>query len=157
MKDLKPASKLWLETGKGYVVGPGLYELLAALKEEKSLQDACKSLGMSYRFAWGLIRKAEEALDSPLVETHRGGLSGGGSTELTPLGEWFLGEYRALQEAWEAFKDQYPHMVEAFGRVVAGPGGKPVIEASIPLPNGTGLREGDRVRIKALILSGLEP
>jgi molybdate transport repressor ModE-like protein len=94
----RPAFKLWLETDKGYVFGPGVYNLLKSIEEKGTLKDAAKSLEMSYRYAWGLIREAEERLGESLIEATKGGRSGGGSTETTKLGKEFIEDFENLQK-----------------------------------------------------------
>ncbi len=47
---------------------------------------------ISYRKAWGDLRKAEASLGCQLVERHRGGRSGG-EMQLTALGERWLRNY----------------------------------------------------------------
>ena len=56
MSEPRPASKIWLETDEGYVFGPGVYNLLKAIKKTGTLKEASQSLDMSYRYAWGLTR-----------------------------------------------------------------------------------------------------
>jgi molybdate transport repressor ModE-like protein len=87
------AFKLWLETDEGYVFGPGVYNLLKMVKKTGTLKEASEKLEMSYRYAWGLIKKAEEALGESLIEAQKGGKSGGGSTYLTELGEQFVEDF----------------------------------------------------------------
>lgn len=93
----KPAFKLWLETDKGYVFGPGLYNLLKSIEEKGTLKEAAQSLEMSYRYAWGLIHEAEERLGDSLIKASKGGRDGGGSTEITDLGREFIEDFHALQ------------------------------------------------------------
>ncbi|HIH88691.1 TPA: LysR family transcriptional regulator [Candidatus Bathyarchaeota archaeon] len=93
-----PAFKVWMETEDGYVFGPGVYSLLKKVMEVGTLKEASTELGMSYRYAWGLIRKAEEKLGEPLLSAHKGGKSGGGGAELTERGKKFLIEFRNLCE-----------------------------------------------------------
>ena len=87
------AFKLWLETDEGYVFGPGVYNLLKMVKKTGTLKEASEKLEMSYRYAWGLIKKAEEALGESLIDAQKGGKSGGGSTNLTELGEQFVEDF----------------------------------------------------------------
>ena len=98
MKKTRPAFKLWLETEEGYVFGPGLFSLLVRIDETGTLKEAAQSLGMSYRYAWGLIRKADETLGEPLIVASKGGRLGGGSTEITDLGRSFLEDFKMLRE-----------------------------------------------------------
>jgi molybdate transport system regulatory protein len=97
----KPAFKVWLETDEGYVFGPGVYRLLGKVRDEGTLKAAAESLGMSYRFAWGLVRKAEKKIGQPLMITHKGGRNGGGGTELTEVGLDFLEDYSKIERLTE--------------------------------------------------------
>jgi molybdate transport repressor ModE-like protein len=94
----RPAFKIWIETDNGYVFGPGVYALLLQIKEKGTLKDAASSLEMSYRYAWGLVKKAEEKLEMPLIETQKGGRYGGGSTKITELGYQFIEDFKILRE-----------------------------------------------------------
>ena len=58
---------LWLETGQGLYFGLGRALLLAKIDQYGSLQKAANSLGMSYRAAWGKIKKTEEILGMKLI------------------------------------------------------------------------------------------
>jgi molybdate transport system regulatory protein len=93
----RPAFKAWLETDEGYVFGPGVYRLLKKVREKGTLKEASGSLGMSYRFAWGLVKKAEEKLGQSLLHAHKGGRAGGGGAELTAVGLQFLEEYSKIE------------------------------------------------------------
>jgi len=93
----KPAFKAWLETDEGYVFGPGVYRLLQKVREKGTLKEAAESLGMSYRFAWGLVKKAEEKLGQPLLHAHKGGRAGGGGAELTELGQQYLDDFSKIE------------------------------------------------------------
>jgi molybdate transport system regulatory protein len=94
----RPAYKIWLETDDGLVFGPGVDALLRKVKEKGTLKEAASSLDMSYRYAWGLIKKVEKKLGEPLIEAHKGGRSGGGRTEITELGNQFIEDFRILKE-----------------------------------------------------------
>ena len=98
MKRPRPAFKLWLETDEGYVFGPGVFSLLKKIDETGTLKEAAQSLGMSYRYAWGLIRRAEETLGEPLISASKGGRLGGGRTEDTELGRHLIDDFERLRE-----------------------------------------------------------
>ena len=49
-----------------------LMRLLAAVREGGSLKQAAEAMGLSYRFAWGLLGEAGKAFGVPLVEFRRG-------------------------------------------------------------------------------------
>ena len=93
----RPAFKVWLETDEGFVFGPGVDRLLRKVEETGTLKEAAESLGMSYRFAWGLVRKAEEKIGQPLIIAHKGGRAGGGGAELTEVGHQFLDEFSKIE------------------------------------------------------------
>jgi len=59
---------LWLETEKGLFFGPGRAELLDLIERFGSLRKAAEELGMSYRAAWGKIKKTEEVLGFKLID-----------------------------------------------------------------------------------------
>ena len=56
-----------------------------------------QKVGMSYRYVWNYIQKIEKAVGEPIVETHKGGKTGGGGAQLTELGKNLLAEYRQLE------------------------------------------------------------
>lgn len=98
LKQPHPAFKVWLETEEGYVFGPGAYNLLKKIEETGTLKEAAGNLGMSYRYAWGLVKQAEEHLGSPLLDAHKGGRQGGGGTKITELGRQFIKDFTNLRE-----------------------------------------------------------
>lgn len=59
-----------------------LLALLAAIQESGAIAQAARSTGLSYRHAWGQVKRAEALFGHPLVDAGRGR----GST-LTPLAE----------------------------------------------------------------------
>ena len=88
-----PRFKLWMSSAQAEgVFGDGKWRLLRAISREGSLKAAAQALGMSYRKAWGDLRKAEECLKTALIEKHRGGRTGG-RTDLTDAGRRWLSAY----------------------------------------------------------------
>lgn len=106
-----PAFKVWMETDDGYVFGPGVYSLLKKIMGVGTLKEAAIELGMSYRYAWGLIKKAEEKLGEPLLSAHKGGRSGGGGAELTERGKLFLVEFQKLREQIKRVTEATPQQL----------------------------------------------
>ncbi len=92
----KPAFKLWFEINGEYVFGEGTCNLLEKVNELGSINAAAKNIGMSYRYAWGLIRKVEMSLGKSAVRTQKGGKQGG-KTELTETGRSLVASYRNLK------------------------------------------------------------
>lgn len=91
--NITPSLKLWLSSEHDVgAFGDGRWRLLAAVDREGTLQAASRALGMSYRKAWGALRKSEQVLGMALLEKHRGG-RGGGETTLTAAGRQWLAAY----------------------------------------------------------------
>ena len=60
--------QLWFENADGEGFGGGRIRLLKLIDELGSLSKAAHALDMSYRGAWGKLKKAEAVLGVPLVE-----------------------------------------------------------------------------------------
>ena len=93
---MKARVKVWLEIDDRYVFGFGLSEILKAVEAAGSIKAAAESLGKSYRYVWGRIKKAERALGAPLVETRVGG-KGVDRSSLTELAGRLVADYDALR------------------------------------------------------------
>lgn len=78
-----------------------LCTILMAVEQQGSLRRATEELALSYRYAWGLIRKAEERIGAPLLLSKVGGSTGGGA-ELTPIAHDLLQRHRLLQREMAA-------------------------------------------------------
>ena len=107
---LHPRFKLWISSNEAEgVFGDGKWRLLQAIEREGSLTAASEALGISYRKAWGDLRKAERCLGVTFLERRRGG-SGGGQTTVTETGRRWLAAYarfrsdveRVTAEAFES-------------------------------------------------------
>ncbi len=82
--------------GEKKLSGDDLFALLDHIETSGSISQASSRLGVSYRYSWGLIQKAESALALKLVEKQAGGSAGGG-TLLTREGRDLLMQYRAFR------------------------------------------------------------
>lgn len=82
-------AKFWIENKEEVVLGGGKTALLLAVDRLGSIQGAADEFGMSYRHAWGVIKKMEHRAGFKLVETKLGGKEGGGA-RLTPKGKTFI-------------------------------------------------------------------
>lgn len=87
--------RLWFEREGEYVLGNGVAVLLQQISEKGSLKKAAESLNIPYRGAWGRIRKAEDALGLPLLESSRDRHKG---VTLTPEARRILEAFRTLDE-----------------------------------------------------------
>jgi molybdate transport system regulatory protein len=97
MEKLNARFKLWLNTADAQgVFGDGKWRLLKAIDTEGSLTAASELLGISYRKAWGDLKKAQESLNVPLVQKYRGGRLGGKSG-LTDQGRKWVKAYTAFR------------------------------------------------------------
>jgi len=144
-----PAFKVWMETEDGYVFGPGVYSLLKKVMDVGTLKEASTELGMSYRYAWGLIRKAEEKLGEPLLSAHKGGKSGGGGAELTTRGKMFLKEFEKLREQMRRASESPPQKFVS-GTVKDVKTVQREVEITIRLTSAenVSLRKGDHISIE---------
>ena len=97
-KKLKPSFKFWIECEGKPALGEGGANILESIEKEKSILRAARELGMSYRYVWNYLRKIEKVIGEPVVEKHRGGKSGGGSTTLNGRGRDLLTEYKRLKQ-----------------------------------------------------------
>jgi molybdate transport system regulatory protein len=76
-------------------VGPGKIELLEAILRHRSLSQAARSLGMSYRRAWLLIESLNSYFQEPVTQATIGGRGGGGVT-ITRFGKSLIKSYHEL-------------------------------------------------------------
>ena len=108
---LKWRGRLWLEGEEGTFLGFGRVVLLERIREYGSLAQAARSMEMSYKHAWDLLASMNRQAGGKLVETSRGGKSGGGA-RLTPADE------RAIAVFWEyhaRFQAVLEEMTEKLG------------------------------------------
>ncbi|MHC4122561.1 MAG: winged helix-turn-helix domain-containing protein [Planctomycetota bacterium] len=98
-------SKVWFESAGAHVFGRGLARLLENVNRSGTLQDAAKAAGMSYRYAWNLIRMAENHFGKTLIERQAGGCCGGSSV-LSTDGRRMLEVFRQLNEEVASFADE---------------------------------------------------
>ena len=81
--------------------GGGKCRLLNSVETTGSLRAASDALHISYRKAWGDLKKAQDALGVVLIERHRGGRRGG-RTALTEQGRRWLQAYSRFRRDVEA-------------------------------------------------------
>ena len=102
-KKHKPSGKIWIEYRGKPILGRGGAEILSEIETQQSLSRAAEKLGMSYRYVWNYIRKIHKALGETVVETYKGGKSGGGGAKLTETGKSLLEEYTRLESYLSEF------------------------------------------------------
>jgi molybdate transport system regulatory protein len=96
-KEHKPSGKIWIEHQGKPIVGKGGAEILREIDAQQSLSKAAEKLGMSYRYVWNYVQKIHRALGETVVETYKGGKTGGGGARLTDVGRALLDEYVRLE------------------------------------------------------------
>ncbi len=89
-------SKFWIENRGEVVVGSGKTALLLAVDRLGSIQRAADEFGMSYRHAWGAIKRIEQRAGFKITDTKLGGRDRG--AQLTPQGRAFVERIFALFE-----------------------------------------------------------
>lgn len=85
---------LWFEKDKAVYFGHGRYELLLLIDELGSLKLASEKMGISYRGAWGKIKKTEEVIGKSLIykDNNKEGY------KLTEFGKAFVNEFRSYYD-----------------------------------------------------------
>jgi molybdate transport system regulatory protein len=145
-KRLRASFKIWLEAKGEPLLGKGGSEILEQVQINRSISKAARNLRMSYRYVWNYLQKIEERLGEKIVDTHRGGKSGGGGAELTELGKSLLSEYKHLEsylsdtiygeKHWEVMKLKISARNRLKGKVVAvekeGLMAKVKVEVTVP-------------------------
>ena len=94
------------------VIGPRFIRLLEEIRAQGSVRQAAMELGIGYRHAIAWIRRAEQALDRPLVARRAGGAAGGGSV--------LTAEGIALIQAYDRISKAIGKVVERVGRDIVG-------------------------------------
>jgi molybdate transport system regulatory protein len=82
-------AKFWIENKGEVILGGGKAAMLLAVDRLGSIQGAADEFGMSYRHAWGALKKIEQRAGFKIVDTKLGGKEGGGA-RLTPKGKAFV-------------------------------------------------------------------
>jgi len=80
-------------------IDEALLRLLEAIKEKGSLRRAAEETRLSYRHAWGLLKKWEIEFNSPLARLQRGRNHG---ANLTPLGAKLVQAHLSLSKKFQS-------------------------------------------------------
>ncbi len=97
--------RVWLEGRDGTFIGYGRAVLLDRIKEHGSISKAAKSMDMSYKHAWDLLKSMNNQAGTALVATSRGGVGGGGA-HLTPSGEELLAYFWQTEQRFNRFMER---------------------------------------------------
>lgn len=90
-------AKVWLTIGPYTLFGDGKADLLEAVDRLGSLRSAAKSMGMSYRHAWGWLRELDKAAGFAFLE--HTGTGPRTNLRLTDNGRQFIAAYRRFRKA----------------------------------------------------------
>lgn len=77
-------------------LGPGKIALLEGIRTYRSLSEAARRMGISYRRAWFLLDNLNRTFSLPATVNTKGGRGGGGS-EITPFGVLLIDRYREVE------------------------------------------------------------
>ena len=96
-KKHKLSCKAWIEYKGKPLIGKGGAEILETIDKDGSISKTAETLRMSYRYVWNYIQEIQTVMEESVVETFKGGKSGGGGAKLTDLGKSLLGEYKQVE------------------------------------------------------------
>jgi molybdate transport system regulatory protein len=94
--------ELTVQLESGLKINTRLVELLRIVDKTGSLNTAVKELGLSYSYAWNTLYKINCMLETPLLNTKRGG-KGGGVAHLTEAGKQLVYQYEKLLDDFSEF------------------------------------------------------
>jgi molybdate transport system regulatory protein len=97
-------AKFWIENKGEVVLGAGKTALILAVDRLGSIQRAAEELGMSYRHAWGALRKIEQRAGFKILDKKLGGRDGG--AQLTPKGKAFIKAMDSLFKDFQAIVEK---------------------------------------------------
>jgi molybdate transport system regulatory protein len=80
----------------GAPLSHGKAELMELIRETGSIRQAAQRMDMSYRRGWLLADELNRMFREPVIETKKGGKSGGGAG-LTNFGETLLKRFRDME------------------------------------------------------------
>ena len=94
---VKPVPHLTFQSDRQTVLDETDALLLRRISEKGSLTDASRVVGISYRNAWGRIKRLESIYGVRILDTKIGGATGG-SAKLTPQGMALFKEFRHMRK-----------------------------------------------------------
>jgi molybdate transport system regulatory protein len=76
---LAPRHKIWMTWKGSFLMGPNYLKFLEAVEEHGTILEAGRVVGWSYRTCLNRLRRMEKVMGGVVLETQRGGRSGGGA------------------------------------------------------------------------------
>ncbi len=93
-------------------MGPGPLRLLERIRECKSIQQAAKSMNLSYVKALKILNHLEKALDQKMLFRKRGGNDRGGA-QLTKYAEFYMESYKRLEKRVNDYaQEEFHHLLD---------------------------------------------
>jgi len=141
MKDMyRLECKCMLKEGDRFLLGEGRKKLLNLVEETGSIKGAAKRMDMSYRHAWGIIKRIEKATDEEIVISKRGGDKGGG-TKLSESGKKLLKTYENMKKDHRGDIFQKPSLtvdgiIESEKKILLIERKNPPFEGTYAIPGG---------------------
>ena len=111
ISSLAPRLKVWLTLGGSFLMGPNYLRFLRAVDETGTIREAGKAVRWSYRTCLNRIRRMEGILGTKVLETERGGSTGGGA-RLSPEARRLV----TIFDHWQADVARYSR--QAFRKAV---------------------------------------
>jgi molybdate transport system regulatory protein len=87
-------------------LGPGKIALLEGIRTYRSMSEAARRMGISYRRAWLLLDSLNKSFDTPATVNSVGGRGGGGA-EVTPFGSLLIERYRDVERKLNEVAGEY--------------------------------------------------
>jgi molybdate transport system regulatory protein len=91
-----PLIRFRIDFAENSNLGPGKIALLEGIKTYRSVSEAARRMGISYRRAWLLLDSLNKSFDIPATVNSVGGRGGGGA-EITPFGSLLIERYREVE------------------------------------------------------------
>ena len=102
MPKLKLRSSQWIvDENDNIVIGHGRAEILKNIEQTGSINQAAKTMKMSYKAVWSKIKATEKHLDTRIVHTDRKE-----GSRLSKEGKELLEKYRHLKKACMSVDDK---------------------------------------------------
>ena len=91
-----PLIRFRIDFAENANLGPGKIALLESIKTYRSVSEAARQMGISYRRAWLLLDSVNKSFDTPATVNSVGGRGGGGA-EVTTFGALLIERYREVE------------------------------------------------------------
>jgi molybdate transport system regulatory protein len=101
-----PLIRFRIDFAENSNLGPGKIALLEGIRTYRSMSEAARRMGISYRRAWLLLDSLNKSFDTPATVNSVGGRGGGGA-EVTPFGSLLIERYRDVERKLNEVAGEY--------------------------------------------------